>query len=289
MRHFLELCCKRVPVDVEGTANALLSVLRVLASIPELLDLLEDVEKAYNKFALVDPYAPPTPNIEPPPPTPYDAFLPFIKSQILDWDPPEMLIGDGAYEPQVSTPIGRCRSGYAAALLSVVPKLSMFSLDQEGQAQIVLALLERLDRDTSVVGPSHPLRKRVPKLRNAAFSVFRLDRLGEEATRRTSIGGGSRNTAERDNSTSSVEHRPKLGWARLEKSKANAKGLYQGDWLHRPISDMEFPPLARLMIIATMHVREVTGDKRITLRPLAEYGSMIMLLCVAMIIWIFFC
>ena len=288
MRHFLELCCKRVPVDAEGTANALLSVLRVLASIPELLELLEDVETAYNKFALVDPYAPPTPNVEPPPPTPYDAFLPFIKSQILDWDPPELLVGDGVSEWFASTPVGHGRAGYAAAPQAVVPKLSMFSLDQEGQAQIVLALLERLDRDTSAVGPSHPLRKRVPKLRSAAFSVFRLDRLGEEATRRTSIGGGSRNLGETDHSTSPGAHRPKIGWARLEKSKANAKGLYQGDWLHRPISDMEFPPLARLMIAATMHVREVTGDKRITLRPLAEYGSMLMLFCVFMFIWIFF-
>lgn len=42
------------------------------------------------------------------------------------------------------------------------------------------------------------------------------------------------------------------------------------------------------MIAATMHVREVTGDKRITLRPLAEYGSMLMLFCVFMFIWIFF-
>ena len=93
---------------------------------------------------------------------------------------------------------------------------------------------------------------------------------------------------EMDHSTSPGAVRPKIGWARLEKSKANAKGLYQGDWLHRPISDMEFPPLARLMIAATMHVREVTGDKRITLRPLAEYGSMLVLFCVFMFIWIFF-
>ena len=287
MRHFLELCCKRVPVDAEGTAHALLSVLRVLASIPELLELLEDVETAYNKFTLVDPYAPPIPNVEPPPPTSYDAFLPFIKSQILDWDQPKLLVGDSMSEGHSSTPIGLGRAGYAAAP-HLVPKLSMFSLDQEGQAQIVLALLERLDRDTSAVGPSHPLRKRVPKLRSAAFSVFRLDRLGEEATRRTSIGGSSRNVGKTDNSTSPGAVRPKIGWARLEKSKANAKGLYQGDWLHRPISDMEFPPLARLMIAATMHVREVTGDKRITLRPLAEYGSMLMVFCVFMFIWIFF-
>jgi hypothetical protein len=289
MRHFLELCCKRVPVDAEGTANALLNVLRVLASNPEMLDLLEDMESAYNKFTLVDPYAPPTPNMEPPPPTPYDAFLPFIKSQILDWDPPEMLAGEGVSEMQVSTPTRHGRAGYAAVPPAVVPKLSMFSLDQEGQAQIVLALLERLDRDMSVVGPSHPLRKRVPKLRNSAFSVFRLDRLGEEATRRTNTGGGSRNATEMDQSATPGAQRPKIGWARLDKSKANAKGLYQGDWLHRPISDMEFPPLARLLITATMHVREVTGDTRITLRPIAEYGSMLLLLFFAMFIWIFFC
>jgi len=52
---------------------------------------------------------------------------------------------------------------------------------------------------------------------------------------------------------------------------------------------VEFPPLARLLITATMHVREVTGDTRITLRALAEYGSMLLLLFFAMFIWIFFC
>ena len=69
-RHFLELCCKRVPVDAEGTATALLAVIKTLASWPDVLEILDDVEKTYNKYAMVDPYAPRQTNVEPPPPTP---------------------------------------------------------------------------------------------------------------------------------------------------------------------------------------------------------------------------
>ena len=139
----------------------------------------------------------------------------------------------------------------------------------------------------SVVGPSHPLRSKVPKLRKAAFSVFRLDRLGEEATRRASRHGKRPTTPEGEKASSGGVNRPEIGWAGLEKSKASAKGLYQGDWLHRPISDMEFPPLARLLIALTAHLREVTGDKTINLRPLAEYGSMLALFLVSFFIWMF--
>lgn len=293
-RHFLELCCKRVPVDAEGTATALLAVIKTLASWPDVLEILDDVEKTYNKYAMVDPYAPRQTNVEPPPPTPYDAFLPLIKSQIMDWDPPEVP-ATSSMEPITSTPIGHHYAQQHHGVFGqapppppqlMVPKLSMFSVDQEGQTQIILALLERLDRDMSVVGPSHPLRSKVPKLRKAAFSVFRLDRLGEEATRRASHGKRP-NAPEGEKASSGGVNRPEIGWAGLEKSKASAKGLYQGDWLHRPISDMEFPPLARLLIALTAHLREVTGDKTINLRPLAEYGSMLALFLVSFFIWMF--
>ena len=50
---------------------------------------------------------------------------------------------------------------------------------------------------------------------------------------------------------------------------------------------MEFPPLARLLIALTAHLREVTGDKTINLRPLAEYGSMLALFLVSFFIWMF--
>ena len=223
-----------VPVDAEGTATALLAVIKTLASWPDVLEILDDVEKTYNKYAMVDPYAPRQTNAEPPPPTPYDAFLPLIKSQIMDWDPPEVP-ATSSMEPITSTPIGHHYAQQHHGVFGqapppppqlMVPKLSMFSVDQEGQTQIILALLERLDRDMSVVGPSHPLRSKVPKLRKAAFSVFRLDRLGEEATRRASHGKRP-NAPEGEKASSGGVNRPEIGWAGLEKSKASAKGLYQ--------------------------------------------------------------
>ena len=286
MRHFLELCCKRVPVDAEGTTNALLIVLRALASCPEVLQMLEEVEEAYNAFVDVDPYAPRPTNVDPPPPSPYDPFLNIIRAQMMDWEPPAPVATYGQEETMRMNAEYHRAHGVPPPKL---PKLNMFALDQEGQTQIALALLERLDRDMSTVGPSHPLRSRVPKLRHVAFAVFRLDRLGEEATRRTSIGGASKNdAAAQDNANSSrASSRPAIGWSGVDKTKANAKGLYQGDWLFRPISDMEFPPLARLMIALSVHLRETTGEKTISLRPLAEYGSMLALFVLGFVLWLF--
>ena len=88
MKHFLELCCNRVPVDAEGTATALYSVLRSLASCPEAVG-------SWSRSRLrLTSTRPSTLSLRVHPrrsrrPHAYDDFLPYIHEQIMDWDPPE--------------------------------------------------------------------------------------------------------------------------------------------------------------------------------------------------------
>jgi hypothetical protein len=295
MRHFLELCCNRVPVDAEGTATALLSVLRALASYPEVLQILEDVEAAYNMFVVINPYAAAASASEPPPATPYDAFLPFIQSQVLDWDPPPPEQGGGG--ALLSTPMGPHggmhmgnRTGHnpyatASAGPSPVQKLSMFSVDQDGLPQVALALLDRLDRDAAVVGPSHPLRARVPKLRKAAFTVFRLDRLGESVTRTLSL-----KKLEFKSDSGATICRRGIGWASFDKSKTSEE-MYMGDWYSRPLTDVEFGPLARILIAVSTYINSAVGladGRRIQLRPAAKYENIIASAGLVLFIWMLF-
>jgi hypothetical protein len=165
----------------------------------------------------------------------------------------------------------------------------MFTLDQEGLPQVALALLERLDRDMAHVGPSHPLRQRVPKLRKAAFTVFSLERLGESVNARATFStelnksdGGTGGNGSGKNG---------IGWARIGKSKTTSKQLYRGDWNTRPIHDMEFPPLARLLIAVSEELNSslgLEGDKRFSLRVFAEYGSVLGMSFLMLIFWLFF-
>lgn len=295
MRHFLELCCNRVPVDAEGTATALLSVLRALASFPEVLKILEEVEAAYNKYVVSDPYAADPSASEPPPATRYDAFLPFIQSQMLDWDPPlpEQVSGGALLSTPVGTPAGlhmgsrTVHDPYAATGTGPLPvqKLSMFSVDQDGLPQVALALLHRLDRDAAVVGPSHPLRARVPKLRKAAFTVFRLDRLGESVTRTPTL---KKTEFKSDSGATNIRHG--IGWASFDKSKTSEE-MYMGDWHSRPLTDVEFGPLARVLIAISNYINQTLGlrdGKRVRLRPAAEYGNIITAAAVALLICFLF-
>ena len=295
MKHFLELCCNRVPVDAEGTATALYSVLRSLASCPEAVRILEQVEAAFNEYAPVDPFAPGASAKEPPPPTPYDDFLPYIHEQIMDWDPPETTNQD----PMATvTPMGApgARRGAdpfalhgAAKPPAVSPKFCMFTMDQEGLPQVALALLERLDRDMAHVGPSHSLRQRVPKLRKAAFTVFSLERLGESVTARATFSTELNKPDSRTGGNGSGKNA--IGWARLGKAQTTSKQLYRGDWNTRPIHDMEFPPLARLLIALSEELNSglgLEGEKRISLRVFAEYGSMLGLSFLMLLFWLFF-
>lgn len=296
MKHFLELCCNRVPVDAEGTATALYSVLRSFASCPEGVRILEQVEAVFNEYVPIDPFALGAAAKEPPPPTPYDDFLPHIHEQIMDWDPPEITNQDPM--ATTATPMGGpgARRGADPFALhgatkppAVSPKLCMFTLDQEGLPQVALALLERLDRDMAHVGPSHPLRQRVPKLRKAAFTVFSLERLGESVNARATFStelnksdGGTGGNGSGKNG---------IGWARIGKSKTTSKQLYRGDWNTRPIHDMEFPPLARLLIAVSEELNSslgLEGDKRFSLRFFAEYGSVLGMSFLMLIFWLFF-
>ena len=295
MKHFLELCCNRVPVDAEGTATALYSVLRSLASCPEAVRILEQVEAAFNEYAPVDPFAPGATAKEPPAPTPYDDFLPYIHEQIMDWDPPETTNQDpmATATPMRAPGAGRGADPFAlhgaAKPPAVSPKFCMFTMDQEGLPQVALALLERLDRDMAHVGPSHSLRQRVPKLRKAAFTVFSLERLGESVTARATFSTELNKPESRTGGNRSGKNA--IGWARLGKSQTTSKQLYRGDWNTRPIHDMEFPPLARLLIALSEELNSglgLEGEKRISLRVFAEYGSMLGLSFLMLLFWLFF-
>lgn len=294
MRHFLELCCNRVPVDAEGTATALLSVLRGLASCPEVLHILEGVEGAYNAFVAINPYAA-TASAYELPATRYDAFLPLIQSQVLDWDPPPPPPAQVAGGTSMSTPTGsgplaatymRGRTGDPYAVASAGPspvrKLSMFSVDQDGLPQVALALLDRLDRDSAAVGPSHPLRERVPRLRQAAFTVFQLDRLGESIARTPSL-----KKKEFKSAAEGTHSRRGIGWASFDKAKTSEE-MYMGDWYRRPLTDVEFGPLARILIAISHYINSTLGltdGKRVQLRPVAEYGNLIAAAGAAVFIW----
>ena len=82
-----------------------------------------------------------------------------------------------------------------------------------------------------------------------------------------------------------------IGWARIGKSKTTSKQLYRGDWNTRPIHDMEFPPLARLLIAVSEELNSslgLEGDKRFSLRFFAEYGSVLGMSFLMLIFWLFF-
>ena len=234
MRHFLELCCKRVPSTPRAT-NALLIVLRRWR-VPRGAPDAGGGEAAHN-LVDVDPCAPRPTNVDPPPPSPYDPFLNIIRAQMMDWEPPAPVATYGQEETMRMNAEYHRTHGVPPPKL---PKLNMFALDQEGQTQIALALLERLDRDMSTVGPSHPLRSRVPKLRHVAFAVFRLDRLAKRRRGGRPSGECRKRGYAQDNANSSrASSRPAISW-----SGGQDEGERQGPpgRLVRPISDMESPP-----------------------------------------------
>ena len=312
MRHFLELCCNRVPVDAEGTATALHSVLRALAACPKVLEVLEGVEGAFNTFLQYTP----SPTADPLPPTPYDAFLSFIQTQLLDWEPPTLpnqgaahgaLGSGGDLGGRLSMPIGgigppggmRPIGGHHGSVggmgyhhvdhapPAAAQQLLMFSVHQDGLPHVVLAILDRLDRDASVLGNSHPLRARVPKLRRAAFSVFRLERLGEPLVRTPSLKTTEFTAGEPGEDGVSGRG---IGWASFGKAKTSEQ-MYMGDWFVRPLTDMEFKPLARMLILVSTNINEafgLAGDKRLNLRPIADYGNIITIAGILLFIWFLF-
>jgi hypothetical protein len=67
--------------------------------------------------------------------------------------------------------------------------------------------------------------------------------------------------------------------------------LYTGDWNTRPITNLEFPPLARLLIAISENLNDalaLTGDQRIQLRILSEYGTLLAISIIVAFFWILF-
>ena len=81
-----------------------------------------------------------------------------------------------------------------------------------------------------MVGPAHPLRARVPKLRKAAFAVFRLDRFGESVHPKTPASPNHMASSQSDNRA--AVSRPGIGWAGGLKS---ARELYKAGAYTRPL------------------------------------------------------
>ena len=163
--------------------------------------------------------------MDPPPPSPYDPFLNIIRAQMMDWEPPAPVATYGQEETMRMNAEYHRAHGVPPPKL---PKLNMFALDQEGQTQIALALLERLDRDMSTVGPS-------PSALEGAEAAPRRSRCSgwtDSAKRRRGgrRGASKRCRGARQRQLEQSEQQTGDPWSGVDKTKANAKGLYQGDW-----------------------------------------------------------
>jgi hypothetical protein len=252
MKHFLELCCKRVPLDAEGTAAALLIALKPLAAAPALLKLLHSVEEGYADFVL-DPFKGTLKTMQAREETTANAesYYPLIRSQLQEWEPevdPVVLGADSlpGTPGSLHTPLSKWH-GAAARLAAnrvseldkakaVSKHLRMFTSETDGLAQVAIALIHRLERDATQVPNSHPLRKSVPSFREASFIVFRLERFRDTPYLKSPI-------ASKFVDANAGESRP--GWASVRKS---AKEMYKGDWMHRPIGANEISILVRLLV-----------------------------------------
>ena len=253
MKHFLELCCKRVPLDAEGTASALLIALQPLASAPALLKLLESVEEGYAEF-LLDPFKGTLKTMQAREESvaSRESYYPLMRSQLQEWEPEEVsAIGGPPGTPNgtpgaFATPVSKWQ-GAAARLAanrvsesskdkSVSGHLRMFSSEADGLAQVAIALIHRLERDSTQVPTSHPLRKSVPNFRKASFTVFRLERFRDTPYLKSPAAAKYVNTDSGE--------RP--GWA---SGRRSAREMYKGDWMQRPIGANEFAPLVSLLLM----------------------------------------
>ena len=252
MKHFLELCCKRVPLDAEGTASALLAVLEPLASAPKLLRLLQDVEDGYAEFVL-DPFKGTLKTMQAREEVAASAefYYPLIRTQLQAWEPDvdAPSLGDtlpGTPGANANSPLSKWH-GAAARLManrvneidkakSASKHLRMFTPETDGLAQVAIALIHRLERDATQVPTTHPLRKEVPSFRKAAFTVFRLERFRDTPYLKspTSTAYVDGNAGDRRN-----------GWS---SARTSAKEMYRGEWMHRPIGANEVALLVRVLV-----------------------------------------
>jgi len=284
MKHFLELCCKRVPLDAEGTAAVLLMALQPLAASPQLLKLLESVEEGYAEF-LLDPFKGTLKTMQAREESvaSRESYYPLMRSQLQEWEPEEASVIGSPGTPSgaptaFATPVSKWQ-GAAARLAanrvsesskakSVSGHLRMFSSEADGLAQVAIALIHRLERDATQVPNTHPLRKTVPEFRKACFTVFKLERFRDTPYLKSPAAAKFVDT------TSS--ERP--GWASARRS---AREMYKGDWMQRPIGANEFAPLVSLLLMISNFLNKrlcldgvATGSKgRVTVnevRTLAE-------------------
>ena len=251
MKHFLELCCKRVPLDAEGTANVLLEVLEPLAAAPNLLKLLRDVEDGYAEFVL-DPFKGTLKTMHAREETAANAesYYPLIRSQLQDWEPDVDPVNLAASLPgtpgsNANSPLSKWTGAVARLMANRVSEsdktttskhLRMFTPETDGLAQVAIALIHRLERDATQVPTAHALRKKVPPFRKASFSVFHLERFRDTPYLKSPV-------ATKYVDTDSGESRQ--GWA---STRASAKEMYRGDWMHRPIGGNEISVLVWMLV-----------------------------------------
>ena len=265
MKHFLELCCKRVPLDAEGTATVLLAALEPLAAAPKLLKILQDVEDGYAEFVL-DPFKGTLKTMQAREDLAANAesYYPLIRSQLQEWEPDvdPVTLGDtlpGTPGSAVkSSPLSKWHG--AAARLAANKSfesdkanggsskhLRMFTPETDGLAQVAIALIHRLERDATQVPTSHPLRKKVPAFRAASFTVFRLERFRDTPYLKSP-------TSTKYVDTDAGENRQ--GWS---SARTSAKEMYKGEWMHRPIGGNEITLLVKILVPISVFLNKKLG------------------------------
>lgn len=263
MKHFLELCCKRVPLDAEGTAMALRVVLEPLAASPKLLQILQDVEDGYAEFVL-DPFKGTlkTMHAREEVAANAESYYPLIRTQLQAWEPDVETpsLGDslpGTPSATKNSPLSKWH-GAAARLManresemdkakSGSKHLRMFTPETDGLAQVAIALIHRLERDATQVPMTHVLRKHVPRFRTAAFTVFRLERFRDTPYLKSPTAAAyvDADASERRN-----------GWA---SGRTSAKEMYRGDWIHRPVGANEITLFVRLLVPLSVYLNKKMG------------------------------
>ena len=290
MKHFLELCCKLVPSDPEGTAIILTRVFENLEQSPDLVLVLKVLEEGFNKY-MEDPLKATANRINNQETlTPYDHMFPIIQNQLEDWDPPALkpendLGGSKTPAGAQHTPLRNrsSRLGGNAGLFNSplsrkklggvmgtpggrtpmrgqknqqdeyqVQKLIMFDLGPEGLPQVAIALLVRLSRDVQESSSNSILRKLVPQFRKSAFAVLPLEKLEDVSLLKNSASqaSGAAKNVTKNAGASSFE------WNKKSKIKS-ARDLYVGDWMHRPIGETEFGPLVRILVYLSQFLNTV--------------------------------
>ena len=289
MRHFLELCCKLVPSDPEGTALILARVFENLEQSPDLVLVLKVLEEGFNKY-IEDPLKATANRINNQETlTPYDHMFPIIQNQLEDWDPPALkpeneLGGSrtpagtqhtplknrssrlGGNAGLFNSPLSRKKFGMMGTPGGRTPmreqqnqqdeqqlqKFIMFDLGPEGLPQVSIALLVRLSRDVQESSTRSLLRKLVPQFRKSAFAVLPLEKLDDFSLLKNSASQVSlsmKNVAKNGRASS-------FEWNKKSKIKS-ARDLYVGDWMQRPIGETEFGPLVRILVYLSQFLNTV--------------------------------